>query len=157
MIRKHVQNALQVLIQNLRKCFSTSCENPGHNYHLKQDNNPERFKCTSCEPRKRKSQPKLLKHIQQSKFTCDVCSFTSMHKSNLKRHMKKQHTKTDLEIQKHLIEAECRNKPKPNSVDSEAEDQMNLNHEEESGPHNSVDIYQEEMKNYKEVDFQFEL
>ena len=109
-----------------KKVECTSCDGPVHRYHLTRDDDPEHYKCIKCQPRNRLIPVRLVEDMPTT-FTCNICTFTTIHKYNLKRHMIKQHSKTTEEAEAFLndmpkdVAAEFNNSRDPYDVEVSAE------------------------------------
>ena len=103
-----------------KKVQCRACDHFVHKIHLKVDDDPENYECTSCKPRKRV--PKAPKERKQAvaNFGCKFCDFVSCHRYSFKRHLKRIHKKTDVEAEE-LARDEEEERVAPNEDDQEAD------------------------------------
>ena len=77
-----------------------------HRACLTVDDDPDNYKCSICEPRRRVRQEAapIEKRQPVLNFGCELCEFVSCHRYSLKRHLKRTHRKTEQEAEEFAIE-----------------------------------------------------
>ena len=82
------------------------CDSYVHRACLTVDDDPDNYKCSICEPRRRVRQEAapIKKRQPVLNFGCELCEFVSCHRYSLKRHLRRTHRKTEQEAEELAVE-----------------------------------------------------